>query len=181
MDTRVEVGKATIGGICMMLIQTIQNSETLKLLPLLLALMTFDFILGWAKSKKNGTWKSMIAKRGMLGKLFQFGFVTIAHLIGRALDFYAVEYWVIAYFCLVEIGSILENAYEFGVPIPKGFADLGSKGKYYVGYILVKKIENAIQGFTKMDFSEVDKIAQKEQEKEKEEKEKEQENKGENK
>ena len=49
MDSRVEAGKASIGGVCVVLIQTIQNSETLKLL---LLLMTFDFILGWAKSKK---------------------------------------------------------------------------------------------------------------------------------
>ena len=181
MDARVEAGKICFSSIFVMLVQTIHHDESTKLLAVLLGLMIFDTVTGNARAKKIDDWYSYKAKWGVLGKIFQLGIISLAYGFSWALDFPQIKYWFIVYFCLVEVGSILENTYAFGVPIPKGAVDMASKGKYFFGYIFVEGLKNLIESVTKVDFNKLDEIAQKEQEKEKEEKEKEQENKGENK
>ena len=157
MDYKVEIGKISLSGAVSYVFSRVQDDTAFRLLMFLLLLMIFDTILGWAKAFKAGKWKSSSAKWGMLGKIFQMGFITLAYVFSWALGNYSVEYWFIAYFCLVEIGSILENAYALGMDIPKGVVDIAVKGKYFAGYFFVEKLKAVIQAITKVDFDELEK------------------------
>ena len=166
MDARVEAGKITISSFMAYLTNSLEGNMVTRLLMLLLVLMVFDTILGWAKAFKAGNWKSSKAKWGLLGKMFQVGFITLAYIFSWALGTYSIEYWFIVYFCLVEVGSILENAYALGLAIPKGIVDIATKSKFFIGYVFVERAKDVIQAVTKMDYDEIDKIAQDERKKE---------------
>ena len=176
MDEKVELGKITVSSLLAYFTLISEDSAATRLLLILLLLMIFDTLMGNAKAKKNGVWESSKAKWGAIGKVFQFGLIALAQGFSWALGVPQIEYWFIVYFCLVEVGSILENAYALGLAIPKGIVDIASKTKYFLGHIFVDWSKNAIQSVTKMDFDELDKAAQKEQENEKKKKEQEKEN-----
>lgn len=166
MDERVEFGKVTVSSLMAGFITITEDNTATRLLLWLGMLMLFDFMLGWARAKKYGEWQSYKARWGVLGKLFEFGFIAIAYGFDWVFGTEIIKQAFIVYFCLVEVGSLLENAHRMGVPIPKEVVVLATKSKYFFGWFLVKKLENILAATFKMDYKDMAKIAHEEKEKE---------------
>ena len=100
-----------------------------------LALMLADYISGTWAAKRAGNWSSRTARDGIMhkgGMVLVVIAAAIADLVlGVAWDElglmpfdwpYLVLALVLMWYCLTEVGSILENAGKMGAPIPKWFA-----------------------------------------------------------
>lgn len=108
-------------------------------------LMLLDYASGWLAAKKTGTWKSQIARDGIMHK---GGMVLVVMAAGLA-DLVLGAAWdrlgllsfewpcpvlalVLMWYCLTEVGSILENAGKMGAPIPEWFAATLDAGLHIV-------------------------------------------------
>lgn len=100
-----------------------------------IVLMAADYISGTLAAKKQGTWNSQAARDGVMHKggmvmvVFAAGLADL--VLGAAweqmglLSFewpYLILTLVLMWYCLTEVGSILENAGKMGAPIPAWFA-----------------------------------------------------------
>ena len=108
-------------------------------------LMALDYASGWLVAKKTKTWKSEKARDGIMHK---GGMVLVVMAAGLAdmvlgvaweqLGLMDVEWpWlvlalVLMWYCLTEIGSILENAGKMGAPVPEWFAATLDAGLHIV-------------------------------------------------
>ena len=108
-------------------------------------LMCLDYASGWMAAKKTKTWKSEKARDGIMHK---GGMVLVVMAAGLAdlvlgaaweeLDLMAFEWpylilaLVLMWYCLTEVGSILENAGKMGAPIPEWFAAALDAGLHIV-------------------------------------------------
>lgn len=98
-------------------------------------LMMVDYISGTWAAKRLGNWSSAAARDGVMHK---GGMVLVVMAAGLAdlvlgaaweeLDLMAFEWpylilaLVLMWYCLTEVGSILENAGKMGAPVPEWFA-----------------------------------------------------------
>lgn len=126
-------------------------------------LMCLDYASGWMAAKKTRTWKSEKARDGIMHKGGMVLVVAAAGLADAVLwvaweqvGLMNVEWpWLVLaltliWYCLTEIGSILENAGKMGAPVPEWFAatlDAGlhivdSKGEEVAGLIAQEGSEN---------------------------------------
>ena len=165
LDEKVEIAKIAISGSLAHLVSGLEENAATRMFILLLLLMFFDTLLGWAKAKKSGEWQSYKARWGILGKIFELIFIAVAFGLDWVFHTGIVKQAFIAYFCLVEIGSLLENAYQLGVAIPREVVDMAVKTKHFLGWFFVKKVQAILAAVFKMDFNEMESIA-KQQEKE---------------
>ena len=166
MDPITETGKVTVSSFVAYFMVVAGESFAIKLIVLLIMLMVFDFALGWAKAKKADKWKSSKARWGALGKIFELGFVAIAWGLDWVFGTEIIKQVFIAYFCLVEVGSLLENAHAIGVPIPKEAVGMATKSKHFFGWFFVKRLEGILEATFKMDYQEIEKIAKEKQDEE---------------
>ena len=98
-------------------------------------LMGVDYASGWLAAKKTKTWKSEKARDGVMHK----GGMVLVVLASALTDLVLWVAWehigmftaewpwllmalTVAWYCLTEIGSILENAGKMGAPVPAWFA-----------------------------------------------------------
>lgn len=94
-------------------------------------LMAMDWITGWTAARKNGTWKSSIARDGAYHKAGSIVVILLAFIADFIMsvmlphipalniqwpDFLAPL--VLAWYIVTELGSILENAVKMGAPVP---------------------------------------------------------------
>lgn len=97
------------------------------------ACMAIDYITGYSAAAKNGEWSSQIAREGLWHKagcifaVLAAGILDIAvrdilgNIQGLALPFtytVLVSPLVVAWYILMELGSILENVGKLGAPLP---------------------------------------------------------------
>ena len=108
-------------------------------------LMCLDYASGWMAAKKTKTWKSEKARDGIMHK---GGMVLVVAAAGLAdavlwvaweqIGLMNVEWpWLVlaltlVWYCLTEIGSILENAGKMGAPVPEWFAATLDAGLHIV-------------------------------------------------
>ena len=108
-------------------------------------LMCLDYASGWMAAKKTKTWKSETARDGIMHK---GGMVLVVAAAGLAdavlwvaweqIGLMNVEWpWLVlaltlVWYCLTEIGSILENAGKMGAPVPEWFAATLDAGLHIV-------------------------------------------------
>lgn len=108
-------------------------------------LMMMDYASGWLVAKKTKTWKSEKARDGIMHK---GGMVLVVAAAGLAdavlwvaweqIGLMNVEWpWLVlaltlVWYCLTEIGSILENAGKMGAPVPEWFAATLDAGLHIV-------------------------------------------------
>ena len=132
------------------------------------ALMLLDYISGTWAAKRLGNWSSQAARDGVMHKGGMVLVVMAAGLadlvLGAAWDRlglmsfewpYLVLTLVLMWYCLTEVGSILENAGKMGAPIPEWFAaalDAGlhivdSKGEEVADLIAQEKGEQEGVGY----------------------------------
>lgn len=98
------------------------------------ACMAIDYITGYSAAAKNGEWSSAVAREGLWHKagcifaVLAAGILdaVIGYLLGNiqglALPFaytVLVAPLVVAWYILMELGSILENVGKMGAPLPK--------------------------------------------------------------
>ena len=108
-------------------------------------LMLADYISGTWAAKRLGNWSSAAARDGVMHKGGMVLVVLAAGLtdlvLGAAwehlgiLEFewpYLVLALVLMWYCLTEIGSILENAGKMGAPVPEWFAAALDAGLHIV-------------------------------------------------
>ena len=109
------------------------------------ALMLADYISGSLAAKRTGSWSSRVSKDGVMHKGGMVLVVLAAGLTDLVLgtawehlglfDFqwpWLVLALVLMWYCLTEIGSILENAGKMGAPIPGWFAAALDAGLHIV-------------------------------------------------
>lgn len=109
------------------------------------ALMLADYISGSLAAKRTGNWSSRVSKDGVMHKGGMVLVVLAAGLTDLVLgtawehlglfDFqwpWLVLALVLMWYCLTEIGSILENAGKMGAPIPGWFAAALDAGLHIV-------------------------------------------------
>lgn len=109
------------------------------------ALMLADYISGSLAAKRTGSWSSRAARDGVMHKGGMVLVVLAAGLTDLVLgtawehlglfDFqwpWLVLALVLMWYCLTEIGSILENAGKMGAPIPGWFAAALDAGLHIV-------------------------------------------------
>lgn len=109
------------------------------------ALMLADYISGSLAAKRTGDWSSRAARDGVMHKGGMVLVVLAAGLTDLVLgtawehlglfDFqwpWLVLALVLMWYCLTEIGSILENAGKMGAPIPGWFAAALDAGLHIV-------------------------------------------------
>lgn len=108
-------------------------------------LMLLDYASGTWAAKRLGNWSSQAARDGVMHK---GGMVLVVMAAGLAdlvlgaawdhlglMDFewpYLVLALVLMWYCLTEVGSILENAGKMGAPIPEWFAATLDAGLHIV-------------------------------------------------
>ena len=108
-------------------------------------LMLLDYASGWMAAKKTKTWKSEKARDGVMHKGGMVLVVAAAALADMVLGMvweqvgvFSCEWpWLllvltVAWYCLTELGSILENAGKMGAPIPEWFAAALDAGLHIV-------------------------------------------------
>lgn len=144
MDYKIEAEKLILSMTASLAAAAAGNSLSARLLILLLLLMLFDTLLGWARALKNKEWKSSKARWGSIGKLIQLGFVSFAYTLDWVFGIDVLKYAFAAYFCLVEVGSICENAYYMGVEIPLEWVEVAKKSKNYAGRMVLDKAKAVI-------------------------------------
>ena len=95
--------------------------------------LALDYISGTAAAQKNGEWSSEKARDGLWHKLGEIFAVLVAALADIALGIVIssapvslpfefstlVTLMVLAWYIITELGSILENAYKLGAPVPE--------------------------------------------------------------
>ncbi len=96
---------------------------------LLILLMVIDTIFGWVKSMKKKEWRSCSAKWGIVGKVCEILIVSLVYLLGKELNIDLFYPLLLAYFDLVEIGSIIENYCEINNNIPPFIIDVINRYK----------------------------------------------------
>ena len=108
------------------------------------ALMLVDYISGTWAAKRAGNWNSQTARDGVMHKGGMVLVVLAAGLtdlvLGAAWEQLGMGWewpWlvlalVLMWYCLTEVGSILENAGKMGAPIPKWFAAALDAGLHIV-------------------------------------------------
>ena len=108
-------------------------------------LMFLDYASGWLAAKKTGTWKPEKARDGIMHKGGMVLVVAAAALTDLILGVaweqmglidmewpYLVLALVLMWYCLTEVGSILENAGKMGAPVPEWFASTLDAGLHIV-------------------------------------------------
>ena len=107
-------------------------------------LMLADYISGSLAAKRAGDWNSRTARDGVMHKGGMMLVVLAAGLtdlvLGAAWDRLGLAFdWpflllalVLIWYCLTEVGSILENAGKMGTPIPKWFTAALDAGLHIV-------------------------------------------------
>lgn len=89
------------------------------MLTLLLILVIFDWLTGWAAAWINGDLKSRVGYYGIARKVGIFAMVMIAHMIDVVLgDSYFFRDAVIFFYLANELLSVVENLGRMGVPLP---------------------------------------------------------------
>ena len=109
------------------------------------ALMLIDYISGSWAAKRLGNWSSAAARDGVMHKGGMVLVVLAAGLTDLVLwvawehlgllDFqwpWLVLALVLMWYCLTEVGSILENAGKMGAPVPEWFAATLDAGLHIV-------------------------------------------------
>ena len=96
--------------------------------------MAIDYITGYSAAAKNGEWSSQIAREGLWDKAGCIFAVLVAGILdavvgyllgnihGLALPFEYTVFvcpLVVAWYILMELGSILENVGKMGAPLPE--------------------------------------------------------------
>lgn len=107
-------------------------------------LMALDYVTGTAAALKNGQWASHTAREGIWHKAGQVVVVIVAALcdgilgtVVSQLPFVGLHLpdvglllpLVLVWYCLTELGSIIENAQAMGAPIPGWLVKLMEVGK----------------------------------------------------
>lgn len=97
-------------------------------------LMAVDYLSGTAAAVKTGTWASKTAREGIWHKMGELVVVVVAALADRVLMVVVAQLplidialpgtglllpMVLVWYCVTELGSILENAAAMGAPIPE--------------------------------------------------------------
>lgn len=97
-------------------------------------LMAVDYLSGTAAAIKAGTWASKAAREGIWHKMGELVVVVVASLADRVLMVVVAQLplidivlpgtglllpMVLVWYCVTELGSILENAAAMGAPIPE--------------------------------------------------------------
>lgn len=109
-----------------------------------IALMILDYLSGTLAAKHQGNWSSKVARDGVMhkgGMMLTVMAAALADLVlGAAWERLGLGYeWpfllltlVLIWYCLTEVGSILENAGKMGAPVPKWFAAALDAGLHIV-------------------------------------------------
>lgn len=98
-----------------------------------IACLALDYISGTAAARRKGEWSSAVARDGLWHKLGEIFAVLVAAMadivLGIVLDSAPVTLpfeisalvtpLVLLWYIITELGSILENAYKLGAPIPE--------------------------------------------------------------
>lgn len=107
-------------------------------------LMLLDFLTGSAAAAKRGSWSSQAARDGVWHKAGMVVVVIVAAgsdlLVALVLDHLPVVQLPVAYrglicplvlvwYCITELGSIVENAIVMGAPVPVWLTKLLAVGK----------------------------------------------------
>ena len=109
------------------------------------ALMLIDYISGTWAAKRGGNWSSQAARDGVMHK----GGMVLVVMAAGLTDLVLSAAWeqlglmsfewpflilalVLMWYCLTEVGSILENAGKMGAPIPGWFAAALDAGLHIV-------------------------------------------------
>lgn len=120
--TEVEAGSMTavVGGVIAYLCGWDKAMEAL------LVLMGMDYVTGMLAAKVNpnlGGWNSKVGFRGICKKVLILSIVALAHFISDLTGGEAARVLVIWFFIGNEGLSIIENAANSGVPVPKKLQD----------------------------------------------------------
>lgn len=97
-----------------------------KAMEALLVLMGMDYVTGMLAAKVNpnlGGWSSKVGFRGICKKVLILSIVALAHFISDLTGGEAARVLVIWFFIGNEGLSIIENAANSGVPVPKKLRD----------------------------------------------------------
>lgn len=97
-----------------------------KAMEALLVLMGIDYVTGMLAAKVNpnlGGWSSKVGFRGICKKVLILSIVALAHFISDLTGGEAARVLVIWFFIGNEGLSIVENAANSGVPVPKKLRD----------------------------------------------------------
>lgn len=97
-----------------------------------IACMTIDYLTGYGAAMKNGEWSSQIAREGIWHKVGCVIAVIVACILDAVISYllsniplampwqYTVLFapLVVAWYIMMELGSILENVGKMGAPLP---------------------------------------------------------------
>lgn len=107
---------ATLGGVCCYL-----WGPWDALIVVLLACVVIDYLSGLASAAVRGELDSSVGFKGLLKKIFIFVLVAVATLVDTIIPATnsALRATVILFYIANESLSVLENAGEIGLPLPK--------------------------------------------------------------
>lgn len=96
---------------------------SIPIMGVYLTIVGIDIVTGYAKALKSHSWKSAINLYGLLTKFLAFATIVcaasldkIAPVVGITLPINVALIWTVL-LILYEIGSILENAHDFGIKV----------------------------------------------------------------
>ena len=97
----------------------------------LIALVAIDYVTGVICAAVNGKLNSSVGFRGLMKKAFIFALVAVAGIADRVIPAanQAIRAAVILFYTANEAISIMENAAELGLPVPKRLKGMLTKAQ----------------------------------------------------
>ena len=106
------------------------EKATLTVIYVMLGMMAGDFVTGNLKHILEGDWSSKLCKQGLIKKALYFFLVAAGFGLGILMgQIDTVVKGVCLCLCVVEVGSMIENLKECGLPIPKVITEIIDKLK----------------------------------------------------
>lgn len=155
MDFSVLSIKSVISGVLTIIVGTLGGSDAI--LDLLITLIICDIVTGLLNAFVNKDVDSTVMRNGFVHKILIFIMIVIAVRADNAIHVYFdkdfnIRVFVIAFFCLEELISVLENVANAGVPIPKWLRTALKKVSNEVNTTMPRFIVESIKKLFKIDI-----------------------------
>lgn len=156
MDFSVLSIKSFFAGLIALIAGALGGSDAI--LDLLITLIICDVVTGLLNAFIHKELSSTVMRNGFTHKILIFVMVVVAVRADNAIQVYFdkdfhIRVFVIAFFCLEELISLLENAANAGVPIPKWLRAALKKVSNEVNTTAPRFIVDTIKKLLKIDIS----------------------------
>lgn len=129
-----------------------------ELLKVFIMSVIIDFIMGILSSIKKKQFSSTVARWGFVGKLLYFMIIALCVQLDNVMgkdDL--IRNVAIVWFLICECASILENAANLGMPLPKGLIDVLVQAKNSFSIRIIDVVKKMVMEYSTEGNAEIKK------------------------